>query len=318
MFPERLKCLISETLPITPPRPAATVILVRNGESGLQTYLLKRSGKSKFFPGSFVFPGGVLDEDDGDILFWKDRLDISMEDVARRFSGNGLSGADGLPYCVAAIRETFEEAGALIVSNFSTETYERVCELRPSKGLEKLWLKDLASSSGCTLSLTSLSRWSHWITPRLMKYHFDTRFFVAIMPEEQTCAPDRDETDEGLWISPGEALAANLDGTVTLTPPTIVTMHELLAYPDTASLKVNWETRSWGEARLPRMINSESGSLILEPWDTEYSPSEKDQDISVDESMILPSLEPFSRIWLNEGIWKPVRACKISGRNIQV
>lgn len=299
----------SETIFPKTPRPAATVILVRNGKTGLQTYLLKRSRKSKFFPGSFVFPGGGVDEDDRDFRFWKDHLDISMEEVEHRFGGNGLPGADVLPYCVAAIRETFEEAGALIVSNFSTETYERVCELRPSKELEKLWLKDLASSSGFTLSLTSLSRWSHWITPRLMKYHFDTRFFVAIMPEGQTCAPDRNETDEGLWISPGEALAANLDGTVPLTPPTIVTMHELLSYPDTGTLKINWETRPWGEARLPRMINSESGSLILEPWDTEYSPSEKDQDISVDESMILPSLEPFSRIWLNEGIWKPVRAC---------
>jgi 8-oxo-dGTP pyrophosphatase MutT (NUDIX family) len=311
MFSVRLKCLISETLPITPPRPAATIILVRDNESGLQTYLLKRSGKSKFFPGSFVFPGGVLDEDDGDILFWKNHLDLSMEDVARRFSGNGLPGADVLPYCVAAIRETFEEAGALIVSRFSTEIYERICELRLLKGLEKLWLKDLVSSSGCTLSLTSLSRWSHWITPKLMKYHFDTRFFVAIMPEGQTCSPDRNETDEGLWINPREALAANLDGTVPLTPPTIVTMHELLAYPDTATLKINWETRPWGEARLPRMVQSQSGAIILEPWDPEYLDEGGTFNAEERDSMIHAGIEPFSRIYLHNGIWKPAKVSPV-------
>jgi len=290
------------------PRPAASLILVRDSVSGLQTYLLKRSGKSKFFPGSFVFPGGAVDEDDRAFQFWKYHLDLSMEEVEHRFGGNGLSGTDVLPYCVAAIRETFEEAGVLIASNPPDHAYERACGLRLSKGLEKLWLKNFVSSSGCPLSLTSLSRWSHWVTPKLMKYHFDTFFFVAIMPEGQTCAPDRNETDEGLWISPGEALAANLDGTVPLTPPTIVTMHELLACPDTATLKINWETKPWGEARLPRMINSESGSLIVEPWDTRYSCCEKDQDIRIDESMILPSLESFSRLWLHRGLWKPVRS----------
>jgi 8-oxo-dGTP pyrophosphatase MutT (NUDIX family) len=288
------------------PRPAATIILVRDGESGLQTYLLKRSSKSKFFPASYVFPGGVLDEEDRDFLFWKDHLNISMDEVTRRFGGIDLSGEDALPYCVAAIRETFEEAGALIVNNYYTPACERVCMERLSEELKTGWLKDLVSSSGCALSLTSISRWSHWITPRLMKYHFDTRFFIAVMPEGQTCAPDMKETDMGVWTSPNEALAANLEETIPLTPPTIVTMHELLNYSDTASLKKEWETRLWGEARLPRMVQSNSGTLILEPWDPEYLDGGENIKTEGYDSLVHSGLEPFSRLYLHNGIWKPV------------
>jgi 8-oxo-dGTP pyrophosphatase MutT (NUDIX family) len=297
---------MQEDLPPKEPRPAATIILVRDSESGLQTYLLKRSSRSKFFPSSYVFPGGVLDEDDKDITFWVNHIDISMADVSRRFGGDNLKGKKVIPYCVAAIRETFEEAGALIVQDQPT-SYQEVCRIRLPGGLETGWLKDLVSRSDSILNLAALSRWSHWITPKRMKYHFDTLFFVAIMPEGQTCTPDEKETEAGLWISPKEALAANLESAIPLTPPTIVTMHELLDYPDTASLQIEWETRPWGEARLPRMIQTASGPIILEPWDPEYQAGGDDLKLKGEESKIFSSLEPFSRLCLHNGIWKPVR-----------
>jgi 8-oxo-dGTP pyrophosphatase MutT (NUDIX family) len=303
---DKSKAHIEGTLIPKAPRQAATIILVRDSDFGLQTYLLKRSSKSKFFPASYVFPGGVLDEEDRDILFWKDHIDLNMDEVLCRFGGNDLSGEDVLPYCVAGIRETFEEAGAFIIKNQPAPSYERACRERLSGGLKNGWLKGFVLSSDCTLSLTSLSRWSHWITPKLMKYHFDTLFFVAIMPELQSCTPDRMETDEGIWISPREALAANLEATIPLTPPTIVTMHELLDYPDVASLKTEWETRQWGEARLPRMVQSEAGAIIIEPWDPEYPDIERSLSTEVYETLVHSGVEPFSRLWLHDGIWKPI------------
>src|SRR5437763_1506624 len=90
-----------ENLPPKAPRQAATIILVRDSESGLQTYLLKRSVKSKFFPSSYVLPGGGLDDEDRDVLFWKGHLNISMDEVSRRFGGIDLSGEDALSYCIA-------------------------------------------------------------------------------------------------------------------------------------------------------------------------------------------------------------------------
>ena len=45
-----------------PPRPASTVVLAREGASGLEVYLLKRSPKSGFFPGNYVFLHHVFPE----------------------------------------------------------------------------------------------------------------------------------------------------------------------------------------------------------------------------------------------------------------
>lgn len=290
-----------------PPRPAATVILVRETQHGLETYLLKRSAKSGFFPGAYVFPGGALDKDDTDFRFWKEHINMDMKDVERRFGGEGIKREDVLGYCVAGIRETFEEAGVFLAHNSSRSLPEKTCNARTAEGLEKGWLRNMACSDGWVLDLASLSRWSHWITPEGMKYHFDALFFAAIMPQGQSCTPDRRETEEGIWISPDEALTFNLAGTIPLSPPTIVTMHELLSYHNIDSLKKAWRTKPWGSARLPRMVQTENGPVILEPWDPQYNYADYDLDTTGIESLVLPPCESFSRLFLHNGIWKPVR-----------
>jgi 8-oxo-dGTP pyrophosphatase MutT (NUDIX family) len=63
-----------------PPRDAATVVVLRDGTDGVETYLIKRSRQVDFMGGAHVFPGGRLDKTDG-----------SLE--------------------ACAVRETFEEAG---------------------------------------------------------------------------------------------------------------------------------------------------------------------------------------------------------------
>jgi 8-oxo-dGTP pyrophosphatase MutT (NUDIX family) len=290
-----------------PPRPASTIILVRDNHHGLQTYLLKRSGKSRFFPDAYVFPGGVLDEDDMDFRFWKKHIDMDMEEVSRCFGGNNITAENVLGYCVAGIRETFEEAGVLIARNESLHSLEQACEWRQTGGLKSGWLKHLASS-GLSLSLASLSPWSHWITPIAMKYRYNALFFIAIMPPGQSCSPDGIETVNGVWINPGEALAANMAGTSPLTPPTIATMYELLDYPHADLLKPGWRSRRWGKAKLPRMVQSKGGPVILEPWDPQYDDSSQDKDTKEFESPAYSVHEPFSRLYLHNGIWKPSRS----------
>ena len=46
------------------PRPASTVILARYRNGELQVYLLRRSSRSGFMPGNYVFPGGTVDPED--------------------------------------------------------------------------------------------------------------------------------------------------------------------------------------------------------------------------------------------------------------
>ena len=71
------------------PRPAATVVLLRNGKTGLETLLLKRNKNLLFAGGFWVFPGGAID--DGEL----DACAGDMDAAAR----------------MAAAREAEEEAG---------------------------------------------------------------------------------------------------------------------------------------------------------------------------------------------------------------
>lgn len=74
---------------IVTPRPAATVVLIRDGNTGLETLLLKRNEELKFAGGFWVFPGGGLEDSD-----WVD-AEGRAEHAAR----------------VAAAREAYEESG---------------------------------------------------------------------------------------------------------------------------------------------------------------------------------------------------------------
>ena len=148
---------------------------------------------------------------------------------------------------------------------------------------------------------------AHWITPELMRQRFDTRFFTAVMPDNQVCRPDTRETVKGIWISPEDGLVGNLTGEVPLSPPTLVTLHELLEYSDFNDLQAAGEHRQWGPARLPRLIPLERGVVIVEPWDPMYSEAKIDISPSELATCVLPVGESFSRIWFDDGVWKPVK-----------
>ena len=159
-------------------RPASTVILTREGEGGLQVYLLMRNPKSKFFPGYYVFPGGAVGSEDWIHESIDSYGDLDEGSFSRRFSWN-QNVKEALAYVISAIRETFEEAGVLLVepSDRIGKKLERICERRLGEGLPKGWFLDQVWSKGWPLSISRLARWAHWITPRLMRSHFDTRFF---------------------------------------------------------------------------------------------------------------------------------------------
>jgi 8-oxo-dGTP pyrophosphatase MutT (NUDIX family) len=294
-----------KTMPQTP-RPASTVVLARQGHDGLEVYLLKRSGGSSFFPGNYVFPGGAVDREDLNAAFWQDHVDLSLEETSKRLGGR-LSLEYTFGHAVSAIRETFEEAGVLLARKIEDkpEEVEKMCRFRRSGSLPKSWLKEWVISGGWVLSFSRLVRWAHWVTPEAMIRRFDTRFYVTLMPSGQECVPDMKETTHGIWISPEGALSGNLQKKIPLAPPTLATLHELLPYSTTGDLEAEAKTKPWGEARLPKLIKLEKGAVILEPWDPmihEHTPvHEKELD-----DKVLPVGEPFSRLWLNHGVWRPV------------
>jgi 8-oxo-dGTP pyrophosphatase MutT (NUDIX family) len=292
------------------PLPAATVILARQHQAELQVYLLKRHAGSGFMAGHYVFPGGILDPEDWQYSFWQRHVDLDAQNLCNRLGGGSLSAEQIVAYGVAAIRETLEEAGVFFAKrvNQSRTDIEHAVRLRDQKDLPPDWFANLAKSQGWTLLLSALSPWSHWITPVRMKRRYDTRFWLACMPSDQQCRPDQLETTHGLWINPKEGLSGNLSGQIPLSPPTLVTLQQLLAFDSLADLKAEMLQRTWGEPIFPRMLPLDRGAILIEPWDGAYGQSDIDIEVAGLEEAVLPAGEPFSRIWYHEGLYRPVSA----------
>src|SRR3954449_5017694 len=95
-------------------RDAATVMLVRDAApaagGGMEVFMLRRNLNSDFVGGAYVFPGGAVDPEDRHIDLEPVCEGRSDADASRRL---GIP-SGGLAFWVAAIRESFEEAGVLL------------------------------------------------------------------------------------------------------------------------------------------------------------------------------------------------------------
>ena len=297
---------MDQPLPI--PKQAATVILARQGGDGLQFYLLKRRGGSGFMAGLYVFPGGVVDPADEDTAFWWRHIDLHPGELNSRLGGALLAAEALLPYAVAAIRETLEEAGVLLAAPATQPAFAPAYleDLRARAGRRPDFLNDAARCDKLRLSLSGLRRWAHWITPAQMRWRFDTRFFLTPMPDGQHCIPDHEETTDGCWITALNALESNLQNRLPLSPPTLVTLHQLLPFADLSALLEAARNRTWGTPIEPRQISFDGGRMVLEPWDPDHGR----QDLVIDtdwlEQKVLPAGKSFSRIWFNGAHWRPV------------
>ena len=297
-----------DTKSIPPPlRQASTVILARENNNTVEVYLLRRSTKSGFMGGLYVFPGGVVDPEDLGIDAWAPNIDMAPEQLGEHLGGGTLSNEDALGFGIAAIRETLEEAGVLIASceDKTLEDMDRIASYRLNAHLPKSWFRTRMMNENWIVSLSSLGRWSHWVTPELMKKRFDTRFFIVPMPGNQTCAPDCLETDHGIWLSPAAALEQNLDAKTPLSPPTVVTLTQLSGFTSLDSIRHEIQTRPRSAPIAPRLVQCPNGPLILEPWDPAFD-SHEEIDTSDLSKKVLPPGAWFSRIWCDKGIWKPV------------
>ena len=92
------------------PRAAATIALLRDGESGPEVLMMRRTHLAEFASGVYVFPGGAVDAADSDPALAT--LARGMDDAQASRALGMIEG--GLAYWVAAIRECCEEAGLLL------------------------------------------------------------------------------------------------------------------------------------------------------------------------------------------------------------
>lgn len=234
---ERARLLQAGELVPALARPAATVALVRDGADGLEVYLLRRVRGMAFAAGMHVFPGGSVDPadrwDDGvpgssvgwagpGPAWWAQRLDTDEVSAGALVS--------------AAVRETFEEAGVLLAGPSADQLVDDVSgddweTERAELEAGRQSLSQLLLRRRLLLRADLLAPVAHWITPEIEPKRFDTRFFVAALPERQICRDAGTEADRRLWIRPAEALAAGLK----LMPPTRAVLQDLAGHPDVGS-----------------------------------------------------------------------------------
>jgi 8-oxo-dGTP pyrophosphatase MutT (NUDIX family) len=290
-------------------QPASTVILIRPNGDGFQVYLLKRSIRSTFMPGYYVFPGGTVATEDREVNAWKAHVDLDPATMMHQLGGN-LSPEEILPYGVAAIRETLEEAGVLLAFRKGQQKGDRThfSEMVLKEKHPEDWFQRQVETRDWTLMFSRLYRWARWITPKGMKRRFDTRFFITFLPPDQVCRPDRRETKHGIWVDPQEGLAGNMAAKVPLSPPTLITLYELGRFKSFQQLVNDATSRPWGETRRPHFIKVGREAIILQPWDRQHGQEKINIDIRKLEESILPIDEPCSRIWCQKGIWRAVSA----------
>ena len=203
--------------------PAATVLVLRDSDHEMEVLMVKRSNKPPF-GNLYVFPGGKIDDDDylSDLENFCDGLNDNSASDKLGLKHSGLS------YWIACIRECFEEVGILMAIKNSGEKLDldgkdksRFDEYRKLLIDNKVNLLDICKKENLTLTTKNIAPLSHWITPKIESRRFDTRFFIAYLPENQTVEHDGLELTKSIWINPNKAIEKAFKGDMPMIMPTI-------------------------------------------------------------------------------------------------
>ena len=247
-----------------PARPSATIMLVRDGKDGIEVFMVVRDRPMDGAMGAVVFPGGKIDEEDRHPENWG-HLSPPQPDPA-------------LPYWLAAMRETFEEAGVVIARPEGTakgdiapaRAREMVAKHRDSLLDRKVTFASIIRSEKLVPALDHMVHFAHWQTPLGLPKRFDTHFFLVSSPEGQEPIHDGREMVDCFWTSPGRIVAEANDGKRTLVPATKLNL-ELLAESKTVAEAME---RAKGRPVVmvrPERFKTEAGSWAVKiPIDAGY------------------------------------------------
>ncbi|AFJ36692.1 MULTISPECIES: NUDIX hydrolase [Mycobacterium] len=207
------------------PRPAATVMLVRDTGPGLGVFLMRRHAKMEFAAGTMVFPGGGVDDRDRNAdIAW---AGPPPEWWAQRF---GIEPDLAEALVCAAARETFEESGVLfagpagrgrsapdsIVGDASVYG-----DARRALADGTLSFADFLRRENLELRSDLLRPWANWVTPEAERTRrYDTYFFVGALPKGQRADGENTESDRAGWTTPEAAIEDFAAGRSFLLPPT--------------------------------------------------------------------------------------------------
>lgn len=221
-----------------PLRDAATVMLVRDGPDGVEVYMLERNSRLGFLGGAHVFPGGAVDKADSDAQLDARLSGFESRQASQRLGAGDESRARG--FYVAALRELFEEAGILLARtpggpvidpHGQDASHDRLVGYRKELLEGEGDFAALLKNEGLALDCEALSYLGHWVTPEPSPKRFDTRFFIARIPEEQRAEQIHGELTAEVWLRPRAALEAFASGEIQMVPPTICSLDWLDLHP---------------------------------------------------------------------------------------
>jgi 8-oxo-dGTP pyrophosphatase MutT (NUDIX family) len=250
---------------------AATVILLRDGPVSPEVLMIERHSKSDFLPDLYVFPGGRLEKQDHAL---SDRVvGITSKEAAARLGDVPSESAQAL--FVAAIRETFEEAGILLAS-----PRDRSDLLRPDE-IREVASHRLEVQAGDTSFLEIIERYDlelaadrlavhgRWITPEAVPRRFDTLFFSAVAPPGQLARHDGVETTDHVWIRPEDALDQMREKRRRIIFPTAMNLETLSGFK-TSEAALAASMRRPVVAVLPRVEERDGRRHLVIPPEAEY------------------------------------------------
>ena len=157
-------------------------------------------------------------------------------------------------------------------------------------------VREMQEEAAVTVALDDLIPIAHWVTPEVETRRYDTRFFLARMPDNQVARHDDGETTELVWLTPELALEQSRTSQIMLPPPTWTTVKRL------ASHRSVDQALAWARATTivrvqPGFIRDGDRTILTLPGDPLHPPL-PGWDVPED-----------TRFVLEEGKgWKPVPA----------
>jgi len=218
-----------------PPRAAASVILLRDTTQGLEAFLLERPQAASVMAGVWVFPGGKVDGEDQQAgRLENEQMTLRCaESLKARFIHQPFDLVQTAAFMRAALRETEEE-----------------CAVR--------------------VPVDAIEGWSRWITPKIPSMstkRFDTVFFVAALPPGEEARHDGEESVQGQWVMPLQALERYWKQEIMLAPPQIMSLVELSRFSSVTQVMAHAGSRPLPHIQPEPIDTPEGGRIVAYPGD---------------------------------------------------
>lgn len=222
------------------PGQAATVILIRPAESnGFEVLLTRHPDETAFLGGMYCFPGGALRKEDCSAAMLRRCYGLAA-DTARSIVGAQFTPQQALGFWAAAIRELFEDAGILLAVSEAGKRLVRtkldLAEKHAGLLAKAVSFQRLLESEGWLCDASRLVYFSHWQTPAEILLRFDTRFFLALAPDDHSPVHASPEVARSMWLTPDRALELFGKDQLPMMFPTFASLRTLADFDSLESV----------------------------------------------------------------------------------